>query len=327
MENAIKDIIQEVTICQLSGEEYKFKCAVCGKTHRASSIKSISKCLSNLQAPHFNGTNAEEIYYSKETVLWSIFPAVTINILLPGISIDVLYEKSEDLISFIRDYCFAFFEGGSITISESGKKICYGSCYKYELPVNKPYLFLIKEFEQYISQHISAEYKKMLQKGTEEAKSFLNNIAQAVIDHIDLFTYNSNLKSAAEIEFTDMEAKIMEISAKAQQVTRNVSQAEIIDLIYRLISSCYHPYTGGAIQHIKDVGQNSNYLTYSTYHRNIYALSKRNKPEMRILIALENKYSNGRYTTAEKKSLIDEIAREILPIEDIVQKALDAASS
>lgn len=333
MEN-IKKLIQEITICQLSESEYKFRCAVCGKTHKASSSKSISKCLSSLEALPFDGITAEKIYFNERNCFIEVFfPQITINTLLPGIPVGILYEKSEDLISFLKDYYSAFFEDSSIFIDKYSNRIWYSSYYKYELPAKKPYLLLVKEFEQYASQYISADYKKILQKNIEESKKFLNDVAHAIIDHIDLFTCNnSNLndKSATGIEFTGLEAKIREISAKVQQVKKDIPVEEIINLICQLIGSYYCIYNSG-YNGIKDIKETSDYFSCSTQYGAVYTSSKKiRKPEMRILIAVENKYSTSRYTAAEKQLLqllIDEIAREILPIEDAVQKALDAASS
>ena len=39
------ELAKQIAAAQLAAEEFRFKCAVCGKQHKAGSRKTLKKCL------------------------------------------------------------------------------------------------------------------------------------------------------------------------------------------------------------------------------------------------------------------------------------------
>lgn len=104
-----KHINKEIAACQLAGGEYRFKCLVCGKNHKVSPRKTIERCFSKLERRRYRKSPyapyVEKIRFYRDESKASIhFAQIVINIVLPGISLNALYNKTDILIDFLKDF-------------------------------------------------------------------------------------------------------------------------------------------------------------------------------------------------------------------------------
>ena len=153
------ELAKQIAAAQLAAEEFRFKCAVCGKQHKAGSRKTLKKCLRKIT---FYGFREYELapcienihYYEDDNTASITFADININIVPPGIPISTLYNKTEELISFLISFHKPMTYMDDEYLKLKNHQIEYS--FKHSLTEANPHLLLMKNYSNYLNK----EYRK-----------------------------------------------------------------------------------------------------------------------------------------------------------------------
>lgn len=328
-----KHINKEITACQLAGSEYRFKCLICGKTHKASSRKTIERCFSKLQKTrYYNSPYApyvEEMQFYRDGSKASIrFIEAVINILLPGIPIRALYQKTDRIINFLKDFYMSVANVKDEYVYMSNNRIYFN--YHNKLTEQNPCLLLLENY----NKHLAIEYKKTLRENIKLFKNIILNIAQVMRCHADLFIKDSSLINVAD-HYTNHYTKIESIAKKTKKIIQNETgktyySDDICNLISQLIFANYRDFDNEMAQpyeyrihdyeinSVRDVRGCVSYCNYGEIRA--HANKSHENQYIRIIVSLKGReYSEGLH------SLIVEVAEQLLPIEKLARYMMEYA--
>lgn len=179
------ELAKQIAAAQLAGEEFRFKC-VCGKQHKAGSRKTLKKCLRKIT---FYGFREYELapcienihYYEDDNTASITFADININIVPPGIPISTLYNKTEELISFLISFHKPMTYMDDEYLKLKNHQIEYS--FKHSLTEANPHLLLMKNYSNYLNE----EYRKKLEERYGLLKDVVLEMAYAVKNHPGIF--------------------------------------------------------------------------------------------------------------------------------------------
>lgn len=179
------ELAKQIAAAQLAGEEFRFKC-VCGKQHKAGSRKTLKKCLRKIT---FYGFREYELapcienihYYEDDNTASITFADININIVPPGIPISTLYNKTEELISFLISFHKPMTYMDDEYLKLKNHQIEYS--FKHSLTEANPHLLLMKNYSNYLNK----EYRKKLEERYGLLKDVVLEMAYAVKNHPGIF--------------------------------------------------------------------------------------------------------------------------------------------
>lgn len=180
------ELAKQIAAAQLAAEEFRFKCAVCGKQHKAGSRKTLKKCLRKIT---FYGFREYELapcienihYYEDDNTASITFADININIVPPGIPISTLYNKTEELISFLISFHKPMTYMDDEYLKLKNHQIEYS--FKHSLTEANPHLLLMKNYSNYLNE----EYRKKLEERYGLLKDVVLEMAYAVKNHPGIF--------------------------------------------------------------------------------------------------------------------------------------------
>ncbi len=180
------ELAKQIAAAQLAAEEFRFKCAVCGKQHKAGSRKTLKKCLRKITTYGFREYELtpciENIHYYEDDNTASItFADININIVPPGIPISTLYNKTEELISFLISFHKPMTYMDDEYLKLKNHQIEYS--FKHSLTEANPHLLLMKNYSNYLNK----EYRKKLEERYGLLKDVVLEMAYAVKNHPGIF--------------------------------------------------------------------------------------------------------------------------------------------
>ncbi len=328
-----KYITKEIAAYQLSGEEYRFRCLICGKNHKAGSRKTLSKCLSKLEkARHFHDLYAPYVegiqFYCGMSEASIHFTEMIINILLPGIPLRALYQKTDRIIDFLKDFYMSTGNKKDNYVYINNNRIYFN--YRNKLTEQNPCLLLMENYNKYLA----IEYKKILHKKIKLFKNIILNIAQVMRCHADLFIDETQPRDDSFLpNVADHCIKIESIAEKTKKLIqietgKTYYHDDISNLISQLILAYYRDYDNEMAQpyeyrtiddEINTIRDVRSYASFYNYGK-ICAQSNKNHKNQNLRIIVTSK---SREYNEELQALTEEIAEQLLPIEQMAEYMME----
>lgn len=304
-------ITKEITAAQLSGSKHKFKCSVCGSRHSVGN-KTWQKCIRKYK---YNQCQYIRDFYLNDYLqkLYLQYQQIRIEIILPGFSLYSLYNKSDEIIAFLKDYYEKIIQlPSNDNISIRNNRIIYN--YSDELSQNSPYLFLIENYSEYVTN----QYEKTLIKKLPIIKNLLLEISQVIKNHAGLFL-DPDLRFGSDDKISEYN-RSRQIDCIAQTFRGSRYEAAK-DFIRRLIMLHYNNSEINSyyynIDDIVDKGDSKSYY----YMGNLYAQgSNFDKSRLRISISMDGHESNTR-----TQNFLADVIKHLLPVEQIMQHMIASA--
>lgn len=235
------ELAKQIAAAQLAGEEFRFKC-VCGKQHKAGSRKTLKKCLRKITTYGFREYELtpciENIHYYEDDNTASItFADININIVPPGIPISTLYNKTEELISFLISFHKPMTYMDDEYLKLENHQIKYS--FKHSLTEAKPYLLLMKNYSNYLNE----EYRKKLEERYGLLKDVVLEMAYAVKNHPGIFIEEEADIKTIKGDIDDMLDLIAKKAVLAMpSIQRDDTYYSIKNFITQLIGEYYFDY-------------------------------------------------------------------------------------
>lgn len=235
------ELAKQIAAAQLAGEEFRFKC-VCGKQHKAGSRKTLKKCLRKITTYGFREYELtpciENIHYYEDDNTASItFADININIVPPGIPISTLYNKTEELISFLISFHKPMTYMDDEYLKLENHQIKYS--FKHSLTEAKPYLLLMKNYSNYLNE----EYRKKLEERYGLLKDVVLEMAYAVKNHPGIFIEEEADIKTIKGDINDMLDLIAKKTVLAMpSIQRDDTCYSIKNFITQLIGEYYFDY-------------------------------------------------------------------------------------
>jgi len=235
------ELAKQIAAAQLAGEEFRFKC-VCGKQHKAGSRKTLKKCLRKITTYGFREYELtpciENIHYYEDDNTASItFADININIVPPGIPISTLYNKTEELISFLISFHKPMTYMDDEYLKLKNHQIEYS--FKHSLTEANPYLLLMKNYSNYLNE----EYRKKLEERYGLLKDVVLEMAYAVKNHPGIFIEEEADIKTIKGDINDMLDLIAEKAVLAMpSIQRDDTCYSIKNFITQLIGEYYFDY-------------------------------------------------------------------------------------
>lgn len=235
------ELAKQIAAAQLAGEEFRFKC-VCGKQHKAGSRKTLKKCLRKIT---FYGFREYELtpcienihYYEDDNTASITFADININIVPPGIPISTLYNKTEELISFLISFHKPMTYMDDEYLKLENHQIKYS--FKHSLTEAKPYLLLMKNYSNYLNE----EYRKKLEERYGLLKDVVLEMAYAVKNHPGIFIEEEADIKTIKGDINDMLDLIAKKTVLAMpSIQRDDTCYSIKNFITQLIGEYYFDY-------------------------------------------------------------------------------------
>ena len=235
------ELAKQIAAAQLAGEEFRFKC-VCGKQHKAGSRKTLKKCLRKIT---FYGFREYELapcienihYYEDDNTASITFADININIVPPGIPISTLYNKTEELISFLISFHKPMTYMDDEYLKLENHQIKYS--FKHSLTEANPYLLLMKNYSNYLNE----EYRKKLEERYGLLKDVVLEMAYAVKNHPGIFIEEEADIKTIKGDIDDMLDLIAEKAVLAMpSIKRDDTCYSIKNFITQLIGEYYFDY-------------------------------------------------------------------------------------
>ena len=235
------ELAKQIAAAQLAGEEFRFKC-VCGKQHKAGSRKTLKKCLRKIT---FYGFREYELapcienihYYEDDNTASITFADININIVPPGIPISTLYNKTEELISFLISFHKPMTYMDDEYLKLENHQIKYS--FKHSLTEAKPYLLLMKNYSNYLNE----EYRKKLEERYGLLKDVVLEMAYAVKNHPGIFIEEEADIKTIKGDINDMLDLIAKKAVLAMpSIQRDDTCYSIKNFITQLIGEYYFDY-------------------------------------------------------------------------------------
>lgn len=235
------ELAKQIAAAQLAGEEFRFKC-VCGKQHKAGSRKTLKKCLRKIT---FYGFREYELapcienihYYEDDNTASITFADININIVPPGIPISTLYNKTEELISFLISFHKPMTYMDDEYLKLENHQIKYS--FKHSLTEAKPYLLLMKNYSNYLNE----EYRKKLEERYGLLKDVVLEMAYAVKNHPGIFIEEEADIKTIKGDINDMLDLIAKKAVLAMpSIQRDDTYYSIKNFITQLIGEYYFDY-------------------------------------------------------------------------------------
>lgn len=235
------ELAKQIAAAQLAGEEFRFKC-VCGKQHKAGSRKTLKKCLRKIT---FYGFREYELapcienihYYEDDNTASITFADININIVPPGIPISTLYNKTEELISFLISFHKPMTYMDDEYLKLENHQIKYS--FKHSLTEAKPYLLLMKNYSNYLNE----EYRKKLEERYGLLKDVVLEMAYAVKNHPGIFIEEEADIKTIKGDIDDMLDLIAKKAVLAMpSIQRDDTYYSIKNFITQLIGEYYFDY-------------------------------------------------------------------------------------
>lgn len=235
------ELAKQIAAAQLAGEEFRFKC-VCGKQHKAGSRKTLKKCLRKIT---FYGFREYELtpcienihYYEDDNTASITFADININIVPPGIPISTLYNKTEELISFLISFHKPMTYMDDEYLKLENHQIKYS--FKHSLTEAKPYLLLMKNYSNYLNE----EYRKKLEERYGLLKDVVLEMAYAVKNHPGIFIEEEADIKTIKGDINDMLDLIAKKAVLAMpSIQRDDTYYGIKNFITQLIGEYYFDY-------------------------------------------------------------------------------------
>lgn len=235
------ELAKQIAAAQLAGEEFRFKC-VCGKQHKAGSRKTLKKCLRKIT---FYGFREYELapcienihYYEDDNTASITFADININIVPPGIPISTLYNKTEELISFLISFHKPMTYMDDEYLKLENHQIKYS--FKHSLTEANPYLLLMKNYSNYLNE----EYRKKLEERYGLLKDVVLEMAYAVKNHPGIFIEEEADIKTIKGDINDMLDLIAKKAVLAMpSIQRDDTCYSIKNFITQLIGEYYFDY-------------------------------------------------------------------------------------
>lgn len=235
------ELAKQIAAAQLAGEEFRFKC-VCGKQHKAGSRKTLKKCLRKIT---FYGFREYELapcienihYYEDDNTASITFADININIVPPGIPISTLYNKTEELISFLISFHKPMTYMDDEYLKLENHQIKYS--FKHSLTEAKPYLLLMKNYSNYLNE----EYRKKLEERYGLLKDVVLEMAYAVKNHPGIFFEEEADIKTIKGDINDMLDLIAKKAVLAMpSIQRDDTYYSIKNFITQLVGEYYFDY-------------------------------------------------------------------------------------
>lgn len=235
------ELAKQIAAAQLAGEEFRFKC-VCGKQHKAGSRKTLKKCLRKIT---FYGFREYELapcienihYYEDDNTASITFADININIVPPGIPISTLYNKTEELISFLISFHKPMTYMDDEYLKLENHQIKYS--FKHSLTEANPYLLLMKNYSNYLNE----EYRKKLEERYGLLKDVVLEMAYAVKNHPGIFIEEEADIKTIKGDINDMLDLIAKKAVLAMpSIQRDDTYYSIKNFITQLIGEYYFDY-------------------------------------------------------------------------------------
>jgi len=235
------ELAKQIAAAQLAGEEFRFKC-VCGKQHKAGSRKTLKKCLRKIT---FYGFREYELapcienihYYEDDNTASITFADININIVPPGIPISTLYNKTEELISFLISFHKPMTYMDDEYLKLENHQIKYS--FKHSLTEANPYLLLMKNYSNYLNE----EYRKKLEERYGLLKDVVLEMAYAVKNHPGIFIEEEADIKTIKGDIDDMLDLIAKKAVLAMpSIQRDDTYYSIKNFITQLIGEYYFDY-------------------------------------------------------------------------------------
>jgi hypothetical protein len=321
MNEDIEAVIKEITACQLSSGAYKFECSVCGSRHIPKS-KAWKKCLNRYQ--YRKNPYLSDFYYNPYTGKLNIQHVQTrINILIPGFSVQQLFDQATEITEFLNDYFSIVKEYNSKdkniseNISIEGNQIIYK--YVDKLASEFPYIFLFRNYHEYDA----AMYEKNYFEKLPVIKSILLDIGQVLTKHSDLF-FNNQERIVTTAEASPNVGSYSEQAQYIAQTVSDISIYEVKDFLIDLVASYYrnditYPFRSTKIDTIKDKKSCTSYSFLGNVYAQTYSDNNRIKNIKLIATANNNSYSE------RLQNFIIEIMQKLLPTEHLLQYMLESS--
>ena len=237
-----QELAKQIAAAQLAGEEFRFKCAVCGKQHKAGSRRTLKNCLRKIINYRFREYELtpyiENIYYHEDDNIASItFADININIVPPGIPISTLYNKTEELISFLISFHKPMTYMDDEYLKLKNHQIEYS--FKHSLTEANPYLLLMKNYSNYLNE----EYRKKLEERYGLLKDVVLEMAYAVKNHPGIFIEEEVDTKTIKSDVNDMLDLIAEKAVLAMRsIKGDDTYYSIKNFITQLIGEYYFDY-------------------------------------------------------------------------------------
>lgn len=235
------ELAKQIAAAQLAGEEFRFKC-VCGKQHKAGSRRTLKNCLRKITTYGFREYELtpciENIHYYEDDNTASItFADININIVPPGIPISTLYNKTEELISFLISFHKPMTYMDDEYLKLENHQIKYS--FKHSLTEAKPYLLLMKNYSNYLNE----EYRKKLEERYGLLKDVVLEMAYAVKNHPGIFIEEEADIKTIKGDINDMLDLIAKKTVLAMpSIQRDDTCYSIKNFITQLIGEYYFDY-------------------------------------------------------------------------------------
>lgn len=235
------ELAKQIAAAQLAGEEFRFKC-VCGKQHKAGSRKTLKKCLRKITTYGFREYELtpciENVHYYEDDNTASItFADININIVPPGIPISTLYNKTDELISFLISFHKPMTYMDDEYLKLENHQIKYR--FKHSLTEANPYLLLMKNYSNYLNE----EYRKKLEERYGLLKDVVLEMAYAVKNHPGIFIEEEADIKTIKGDINDMLDLIAKKAVLAMpSIQRDDTCYSIKNFITQLIGEYYFDY-------------------------------------------------------------------------------------
>lgn len=229
-----QELAKQIAAAQLAGEEFRFKCAVCGKQHKAGSRRTLKNCLRKITlTPCIENIH----YYENDNIASITFTDININIVPPGIPISTLYNKTEELISFLISFHKPMTYMDDEYLKLKNHQIEYS--FKHSLTEANPYLLLMKNYSNYLNE----EYRKKLEERYGLLKDVVLEMAYAVKNHPGIFIEEEVDTKTIKSDVNDMLNLIAEKAVLAMRnIKRDDAYYSIKNFITQLIGEYYFDY-------------------------------------------------------------------------------------
>jgi hypothetical protein len=180
----------------------------------------------------------ENIYYHEDDNIASIaFADININIVPPGIPISTLYNKTEELISFLISFHKPMTYMDDEYLKLKNHQIEYS--FKHSLTEANPYLLLMKNYSNYLNE----EYRKKLEERYGLLKDVVLEMAYAVKNHPGIFIEEEADIKTIKGDVNDMLDLIAEKAVLAMRsIKRDDTCYSIKNFITQLIGEYYFDY-------------------------------------------------------------------------------------
>lgn len=229
-----QELAKQIAAAQLAGEEFRFKCAVCGKQHKAGSRRTLKNCLRKITlTPCIENIH----YYENDNIASITFADININIVPPGIPISTLYNKTEELISFLISFHKPMTYMDDEYLKLKNHQIEYS--FKHSLTEANPYLLLMKNYSNYLNE----EYRKKLEERYGLLKDVVLEMAYAVKNHPGIFIEEEVDTKTIKSDVNDMLNLIAEKAVLAMRsIKGDDTYYSIKNFITQLIGEYYFDY-------------------------------------------------------------------------------------